>query len=454
MSELGTVSSLAEEPRILDVFEKELSRLGLVGETRNAKLLYLAFTSRLLPRPLSILVKGASSAGKNHLVASVAKFFPKEAVYALTSTSERALVYSPTDFKHRTLILYEGDGLIAGFMAYVVRSLLSEGRIAYETTVKQKNGNFTTQRIEKEGPTGLITTTTGLQIHDENETRMLSLSVNESGEQTTQILAAQAEAAVGIASTPPDLGCWRDLQTSLQQKQESIIVPWAPTLAKEIPPVAVRLRRDFPSLLSLIEAHALLHRATRERDAGRIVATLEDYEVVYTLAHDLLVEELTAAVPWAVRNTVEAVRGGARRVATIAKALGINKSTALRRVREAMELGYLESLEDRPGRPFQLVVVNEPPTEAEGVLPTPGELRGGPLHCCVIPGGIGQRPEAEVLFEVLAEIGWPALVYDRDETAGPGEDAWKSWARTASRQDVAAARRVAEATRNIQGVQK
>ncbi len=445
---------LAQESRILDVFEKDLLQLGLVGETRNARLLFLAITSRLLPRPLAIVLKGASAAGKNHLVASVARFFPEEAIYALTSASERALVYSSTDFKHRTLILYEGDGLTAGFMAYVVRSLLSEGRIAYETTVRQKNGNFTTQRIEKAGPTGFITTTTGLQIHDENETRMLSLSVDESSEQTTQILTAQAESAAGIATPPLDLARWHDLQASLQREREPVIIAWAPALAKAIPPVAVRLRRDFPSLLSLIAAHALLHRATRERDAGRVVATLEDYEVIYNLSHDILVEELTATVPRAVRDTVEAVRGGARRVATVAKALGINKSTASRRVREAMEWGYLESLEDRPGRPFELVVANEPPTEAEGVLPPPDELRGGPLHGCAVSGGIEQRPEAEVLFEVLAEIGWPALVYDRDETAGPGEDAWKSWARTASPQDVAAARRVAEATRNIQGVQR
>ena len=42
--------------------------------------------------------------------------------------------------------------------------------------------------------------------------------------------------------------------------------------------VAVRLRRDFSVVLSLIKAHAILHQATRERDAdGRIVATLADY---------------------------------------------------------------------------------------------------------------------------------------------------------------------------------
>jgi hypothetical protein len=55
-----------------------------------------------------------------------------------------------------------------------------------------------------------------------------------------------------------------------------------------VPPVAVRLRRDFRLLLSLIEAHALLHRERRDRDEqGRIVATRDDYATVRELVADL-----------------------------------------------------------------------------------------------------------------------------------------------------------------------
>jgi hypothetical protein len=44
--------------------------------------------------------------------------------------------------------------------------------------------------------------------------------------------------------------------------------------------VAVRQRRDFGQLLTLVRVHALLHRSSRECDAeGRIVATLEDYGI-------------------------------------------------------------------------------------------------------------------------------------------------------------------------------
>jgi hypothetical protein len=72
--------------------------------------------------------------------------------------------------------------------------------------------------------------------------------------------------------------------------------------------VAVRLRRDFSVILSLIKAHAILHQATRERaEQGRIVAILADYARVRELVSGLIAESVEATVPKAIRETVEAV---------------------------------------------------------------------------------------------------------------------------------------------------
>ena len=60
--------------------------------------------------------------------------------------------------------------------AYFVRSLLSEGRLKYEVTIRTKEEGFVTKSIVKEGPTGLIFTTTKYRIHGENETRVLSVT--------------------------------------------------------------------------------------------------------------------------------------------------------------------------------------------------------------------------------------------------------------------------------------
>src|SRR5687768_3634743 len=102
---------------------------------------------------------------------------------------------------------------------------------------------------------------------------------------------------------------WHALQVWLEGGNNAVSIPWAGTLAEMIPPVAVRLRRDFGMLLTLIRAHALLHQASRETVASdRILARLDDYGVVRELVADLVSQGVEATVPPTVRETVEAVR--------------------------------------------------------------------------------------------------------------------------------------------------
>jgi hypothetical protein len=82
---------LAESPDILAEFSRNLERCRVVGERINGELLYLALTSRILDKIVSVAVKGPSSGGKSYLVKSVASFFPETAVYQFTSFSEKTL---------------------------------------------------------------------------------------------------------------------------------------------------------------------------------------------------------------------------------------------------------------------------------------------------------------------------------------------------------------------------
>jgi DNA invertase Pin-like site-specific DNA recombinase len=153
-------------------------------------------------------------------------------------------------------------------------------------------------------------------------------------------------------------------------------------LAEWIPPVAVRLRRDFGQLLALIRTHAILHQASRERDPeGRIVATLDDYAVVRELVLDVISQGIEVAVAPIVRDTVKAVRAliaaGKTEVSLreIADALRLDKSAASRRIASAVQAGYLRNLEDRKGRPARVCLGEAMPEELP-VLP-PAEV----LHC-------------------------------------------------------------------------
>src|SRR5215216_2395498 len=145
---------LAKASNILERFAAELAKSGVAGESRIAKLLYLAVTSRLLEKPVSIALKGPSSGGKSHVVERVLSFVPESAYYALTAMSERTLAYSEEPIKHRFLVIYEAAGMSGDFATYLMRSLLSEGRVRYETVEKTSEG-MKPRLIEREGPTGL-----------------------------------------------------------------------------------------------------------------------------------------------------------------------------------------------------------------------------------------------------------------------------------------------------------
>lgn len=144
---------------------------------------------------------------------------------------------------------------------------------------------------------------------------------------------------------------------------------------------AVRLRRDFPAILNLIRAHAVLHQATRERDdEGRVIAILEDYAAVRELVADIVSEGVEATVPSEMREIVRKVgelleQPGRISVslADLRKAMKLGKSTVSRRVEKATEAGYLRDLNDTKGKEARLVPGEEMP-EDEPILPEVEEL--------------------------------------------------------------------------------
>ena len=248
----------------------------------------------------------------------------------------------------------------------------------YETIEKTRDG-LKARLIEREGPTGLVVTTTALKLHPENETRLLSLTVTDTRKQTRGVFSMLAEEERLQADQKP----WHALQHWLESPSttRSVTIPYAKALAEMVPPLAVRLRRDFGALLSLIRAHAILHQATRERDdRGRLVATLEDYSSVCELVGDLVSEGIEATVPKSVREAVHAVaRLHAQEdlpvtVVQVAKELELDRSAASPRIRSAKDRGLLRDLEDNPRKPSRLVPADPLPEDLD-ILPDPQKLQ-------------------------------------------------------------------------------
>jgi hypothetical protein len=362
---------LAREQDILARLARDLRAAGHVGEERAAKLLYLVATSRLLEKIVSAVVKGPSAGGKSAVVERVLAFFPEEAYYSLSGMSERALAYSEEPLQHRILVVYEAAGLTGDWASYLMRSLLSENCIRYEVA-ESTNEGIKVRLIEREGPTGLIVTTTAVSLHAENETRLISVPIDDSAAQTGRVMRAIASGN----GRPIDVAEWHELQFWLADGERRVEVPFAEALADLIPPASVRLRRDFGSLLGLIRAHALLHRANRKTDeTGAVVATVEDYAAVRELVIDLISDAIGATVSDATRETVNAVAeiiaSGEQHAsnAQLAERLELDKAAVSRRVRVAINQGYLRNDEDRRGKPSKLALADPLPEDIE-ILPS------------------------------------------------------------------------------------
>ena len=192
-------------------------------------------------------------------------FFPEEAYYLLTAMSERALAYGTEPLSHRFLVLFEAAGLESDFASYLVRSLLSEGCVRYETVEKGKDGELKARLVEREGPTGLIVSTTSVALHPENETRLLSLSATDTADQTKLVLSRLADDDLD----EPDLARWHDLQVWLATAEHRVAIPYAPHARGAGPagrgPAATRLpRRPLPDPLARAPAPGV-PRARRRR---------------------------------------------------------------------------------------------------------------------------------------------------------------------------------------------
>jgi len=284
---------LLEAPDLLGRVDAALHDLGVVGEYRARRLLYLATVARLLDDPVSVFLKGPSSSGKSYVMANVIKLLPESAYIDYSSISPRYLAYCQDDLRHRIVVLYEAGGLAAGDGAYLMRSLLSEHRVRLGSVAKNGSGAQKAFSVDREGPTALFTTTCLPGLDEELETRALTETTTDNHEQSRAVLIRTADKWNGLVPRVVDLEPFHALQEWLAAAGERrVLIPFAADLADRIPCRSMRVRRDFGKLMSLLAASAILHQEQRERAAdGQIVATLDDYRI----ARELMVEAFTAA---------------------------------------------------------------------------------------------------------------------------------------------------------------
>jgi DNA primase catalytic core len=291
VEEKSAALELLRDPRLLERVLADFAQCGVVGEETNKRIAYLAAVSRLLEKPLAIVVQSASSAGKSSLMEAVLDFVPEEQRESYTAMTGQALFYmGQKNLKHKILAISEQQG--ADRASYPLKLLQSEGVLKIASTGKDPvSGKLVTHDYEVEGPVMLFLTTTAQDVDEELMNRAIALTVNEDREQTRAIHQRQREARTIEGHL---VRRKRAKLINLHRNAQRLLRPIAVVNnhdVGEFPDTMTRARRDHNKFLTLIDAIALLHQHQREiktiPDDGETLEYIEASEADVKLAQAL-----------------------------------------------------------------------------------------------------------------------------------------------------------------------
>ena len=307
--EYAEAMELLKDKKLIDRIKNSFPACGLAGESQNLLAAYLACTSRKLDKPLAVIIQSTSAAGKSTLMEAVLAMFPEEERVQYSAMTSQSLYYlGETNLKHKILAIVEEEG--AEKASYALKLLQSEGELTIASTGKNPNtGRMETQEYHVEGPVMIFLTTTAIDIDEELQNRCLTLTVDESREQTEQIhsLQRQARTLEGLQMKKQK----KRLLTLLKNSQRllkpvDVVNPYANQLTFTAD--RTRTRRDHEKYLTLIDAITLLHQHQRPKrkvadncdlqtDDLYVCVTLDDIELANQLAPELLGRSLDELPP-------------------------------------------------------------------------------------------------------------------------------------------------------------
>jgi len=377
LSEADEAAGLAllRDPDLASRIERDVEAIGVVGEGSNALVGYLAMVSRLLDKPLAVLIQSTSAAGKSTLMDALLSLMPEsQRVHYSAMTGQSLFYLGEGDLRHKILAIAEEEGVRQA--AYALKLLQSQGELTIASTGKDpQTGKLVTAEYRVEGPVMLCLTTTAIDIDEELLNRCLVLTINETAEQTAAIQQRQRQARTlaGLqAKVRGDavLTAHRAAQTLLRPL--AVVNPYAESLT--FASDRVRLRRDHVKYLALIDAIALLHQ--HQRKVHRLDvdgAAVEYVEVLPTdialanrLAHAVLGRSLDELPPQTRRVlaqldawvTAQAGAQGVSRSAVqftrrhVRTALGLSDTQLRVHLDRLVQLDYVAQHGGKPGQRF------------------------------------------------------------------------------------------------------
>ena len=213
---------------------------------------------------------GESSAGKDYIVNNILDIFPKNRKISRTKITAQAFTYwheKDKDWTWDGKILYLPDISENILNSSTFKVMATEGTIA--TIIRNQRAID----IRIKGIPNIVITTANSNPNNEILNRFSLLSLDESKEQTKNIMKF-------IASNEPIKNYDKNVLLALEKLERvQVIVPFAEKMVRFFPNI-VKMRRIFNNFKNLVKASTALHQYQRKKDnEGRYIAIKQDYEI-------------------------------------------------------------------------------------------------------------------------------------------------------------------------------
>jgi DNA primase len=368
---------LLRSPHFFDLFLKDVSKAGLVGEQKNVLAIFRLGLSRLFARPLNLFVKGPSSTGKNFLVKTVLRFFPANCVIEMTSGTGASWSYQNRNLVHKVVYVQE-QNTAAGDI-HPARLLISENELIRMVTVRSGKKFRVTKKVTK-GPAAFISTTTKDKLAVDDETRHFSIWTDNSPEQTRRILLAEANTGKGISDD--ELAVWHEVQRLLAERGKLPIEvgSWVEVLANQISPENERVRRYFPAFLQACQTVCLARSFQFDEDElekrGVLKVRFTDYAIASLILDTALNQSLSYSddedrqLQEAMDRIWKRTKRNGVEASELARELRISEGKAYSRLREAAASGAIRRVNE-PAKGNKKLYL---PTAPAQMLPEPAAV--------------------------------------------------------------------------------
>ena len=306
---------------IFKTFKEDISNLTPINHD-TALLIFIICATRGFKKPINLYLFAPSSTGKTYLTETVLDNFicdEDKEVYKGGATAG-SLIYKEDTLQDKVLYFAEKDSVANGdnSLASAFRSLITGGRLKYETSDATQSKGRHHRDIDRGG--NVATLTTGIEnLDDQLNTRMLTLEIPHSPEIVSMI--TRWTLVNKYEKKNIDVEAWKKIsrllslndKKALRENDNSILnksIPFMPAFIELLPPVFndfQKTNRDISHLESTIKAIALIRNSLKENMSIDIEPTLEDYDVARTVLDQAFVTSATDGISPAQEPIMKAI---------------------------------------------------------------------------------------------------------------------------------------------------